>query len=301
MSDIKIHVFHTGEVCVAPDLPFGGENCNAVKASGVFGKKEDRLWLPVSAYLIEHPKGKLLVDTGWARDMSPNGEFDKKAQIKSLGSVVLYEVNQGRITVYVCAADLSVVDAAYEVFDFTLENNLKIDVLINNAGFGDAGAFAERDWQRHYEMVQLNVVALMQITHLFLKPMKEQGHGKIMNLSSVAAFCAGPDMSIYYATKAFVRSFSEAVAEEVKGTGITVTAVCPGPTATGFEKAADMGNKSTMFRFAKNADRVAIACYDAMQNGKVLLYEGAFVKLMNIGSRIAPRSITRKFAQKMNH
>ena len=80
----------TGEVCVAPDLPFGGDNSNAIKASGVFGKKEDRLWLPVSAYLIEHPKGKFLVDTGWAREMSPNGEFDKKAQIKSLGSVMLY-------------------------------------------------------------------------------------------------------------------------------------------------------------------------------------------------------------------
>ena len=88
MSNIKIHVFHTGEVCVAPDLPFGGDNSNAIKASGVFGKKEDRLWLPVSAYLIEHPKGKFLVDTGWAREMSPNGEFDKQAQIKSLGSVM---------------------------------------------------------------------------------------------------------------------------------------------------------------------------------------------------------------------
>ena len=97
MKNIKIHVFHTGEVCVAPDLPFGGDNSNAIKASGVFGKRKDRLWLPVSAYLIEHPKGKFLVDTGWARDMSPEGEFDKKAQIKSLGSLILYEVNQGRI------------------------------------------------------------------------------------------------------------------------------------------------------------------------------------------------------------
>ena len=102
MADIKIHVFHTGEVCVAPDLPFGGDNCNAVKASGVFGNKENRLWLPVSAYLIEHPKGKFLVDAGWARDVSPNGEFDKKAQIKSLGSVLLYEVNQGRIGLGQC-------------------------------------------------------------------------------------------------------------------------------------------------------------------------------------------------------
>ena len=102
MADIRIHVFHTGEVCVAPDLPFGGDHSNAIKASGVFGKKTDRLWLPVSAYLIEHPKGKFLVDTGWSREMSPKGEFDKKAQIKSLGSKLLYEVNQGRVALGEC-------------------------------------------------------------------------------------------------------------------------------------------------------------------------------------------------------
>ena len=102
MANIKIHVFHTGEVCVSPNLPFGGDDCNAIRASGIFDKKSNRLWLPVSAYLIEHPKGKFLVDTGWARDMSPEGEFDKKAQIKSLGSVILYEVNQGRIPMDEC-------------------------------------------------------------------------------------------------------------------------------------------------------------------------------------------------------
>ena len=98
MSEIRIHVFHTGEVCVAPDLPFGGDNSSAIKASGVFGRKEDRLWLPVSAYLIEHPKGKFLVDTGWCRDMSPEGEFDKKAQIRSLGSILLYKAKQQSTT-----------------------------------------------------------------------------------------------------------------------------------------------------------------------------------------------------------
>ena len=102
MDNIKIHVFHTGEVCVAPDLPFGGDNSNIIKASGMFGKKGDRIWLPVSSYLIEHPQGKLLVDTGWSRDMSPEGVFDKKAQIKSLGSLILYEVNQGRIGLGQC-------------------------------------------------------------------------------------------------------------------------------------------------------------------------------------------------------
>ena len=95
MSEIKIHVFHTGMVCVAPELPFGGEHCNPVKASGIFGKKSDRLWLPVSAYLIECEHGKILFDCGWHREISPNGEYDKEAQIKSLGGFALYKTNQG--------------------------------------------------------------------------------------------------------------------------------------------------------------------------------------------------------------
>ena len=91
----RVHVIHTGKVCVAPDLPFGGEKCSAIKASGVFGRKEDRLWLPVSCYLVEHPRGLVLVDAGWHRDMSPEGVFDRRAQVKSLGSRLLYRVNQG--------------------------------------------------------------------------------------------------------------------------------------------------------------------------------------------------------------
>ena len=102
MSNIKIHIFHTGKVCVSPNLAFGGDNCNPIKASGIFEKKENRLWLPVSSYLIEHPKGKFLVDTGWERGMSPNGVFDKKAQIKSLGSFILYLVNQGVVELGEC-------------------------------------------------------------------------------------------------------------------------------------------------------------------------------------------------------
>ena len=97
MAEIKIHVFHTGEVCVAPELPFGGEHCSTIKASGVFAKKSERLWLPVSAYLIECSHGKIIFDCGWHRNMSPDGVFDKKAQIKSLGSLPLYVTNQVRI------------------------------------------------------------------------------------------------------------------------------------------------------------------------------------------------------------
>ena len=97
MIMMKVHVLHTGEVRVSPYLPFGGDNCNLLKASGMTTPKEDWIWLPVSVYLIEHPKGLILVDTGWHRDMSPEGVYDKAAQIKSLGSRVLYNVNQGQI------------------------------------------------------------------------------------------------------------------------------------------------------------------------------------------------------------
>lgn len=94
---MRIHVFHTGEVRVSPYLPFGGDDCSLIKASGISTPKSKWLWLPVSAYLIEHPKGRILVDTGWHREMSPDGVYDRKAQIKSLGSLQLYMVNQGRI------------------------------------------------------------------------------------------------------------------------------------------------------------------------------------------------------------
>lgn len=95
MGKTLVHVLHTGQVCVAPALPYGGEHCNVVKASGLLGKKSDRLWLPVSAYLIECAHGRVLFDCGWHRNMSPRGEYDRKAQIASLGSVALYEMNQG--------------------------------------------------------------------------------------------------------------------------------------------------------------------------------------------------------------
>ena len=150
-------------------------------------------------------------------------------------------------------------------------------------------------------MVQVNITALMQLTHCFLRAMIERGDGSILNISSVASFCAGPDMSIYYASKAFVRSFSEALAEELKGTGVTVTALCPGPTATGFEKAAGMQSGSSMFNRASSAEEVAIAGAKAAERGRALMYPGGFAKLMSIGEHLLPRKITRKYARRMNH
>ena len=165
----------------------------------------------------------------------------------------------------VFACDLSDKDAAYEVFNYTLEKNIQIDILINNAGFGDFGNFWTVDQQKQSALLQVNIVALVQLTRLFMPGMIDRHYGKILNMSSVASFCAGPKMSLYYASKEFVRSFSEAIAEETKGTGVSVTALCPGPTATGFEQAAEMKN-SKMFTFFKpaSAKEVAVAGYRAM-------------------------------------
>lgn len=203
-------------------------------------------------------------------------------------------------TVHVCAQDLSVIDAAQEVFDFTLEQGVSVDVLVNNAGFGDFGDFATCDWAKQFNMVQVNIVAMMQLTELFVGPMIARGHGRILNMSSVASFSAGPKMSVYYASKEYVRCFSEAIADELKGTGVTVTALCPGPTSTGFEKAAAMkGSRMFAFKPATAAD-VAEAGYNALMKGKVLRYYGAFTNLANIGARLVPRSVSRSFARWIN-
>lgn len=208
---------------------------------------------------------------------------------------------QYRIKVWVFAQDLSKQNAAYEVFDFTIQNNIDIEILVNNAGFGDYGNFAEFGISRQQELLQVNIVSLVELTRYFLPLMLKRKSGQIINMSSVAAFCAGPKMSLYYASKAFVRSFSEAVAEEVKDSGVSVLALCPGPTATGFEKAADM-KVSKMFRFMKpkTAKQVAMAGYKSSCKGRTLCYYGASVKMMNIGSRIVPRSVSRKFARMIN-
>ena len=199
------------------------------------------------------------------------------------------------------ACDLSEEDAAERVYTFTRAEGLMVDNLVNNAGYGDQAAFVDSEWERQRGMVQVNIIALMQLTYLYGQDMREQGFGHILNLSSVAAFCAGPNMSIYYASKAFVLSFSEAVAEELRGTGITVTALCPGPTSTGFEQAANMEG-SKMFSMGRPATAADVAAhgYRAMQRGRTVVYYGAFTKAVNVAARLMPREVTRAFAGRIN-
>ena len=205
------------------------------------------------------------------------------------------------VDVRVFACNLAEENAAERVYTFTRTEGLVIDNLVNNAGYGDRAAFVDSDWERQRDMVQVNIISIMQLTYLYGQDMRARGFGHILNLSSVAAFCAGPYMSIYYASKAFVLSFSEAVAEELRGTGVTVTALCPGPTNTGFERAANMeGSKMFSMGHPASARDVAAHGYRAMQRGRTVVYDSAFTKAVNVAARLAPRAVIRTFAKRVD-
>lgn len=210
------------------------------------------------------------------------------------------ELEAEGVTVYVVPADLTREEEVDKVFAFTERNNLNVSILINDAGFGDFGEYSSCDYAKQRDMVNLNVLALMKLTRLYLPAMAENRGGKILNVASIASFQPGPLMSVYYASKAFVLSFSEALHSELKKTGVTVTALCPGPIRTGFEKAANLSN-SGLFKNMKVASAAQVASfgYKKMNKGKAVAVYGATNKLLIFLSRFAPRSFVRKVVHKI--
>ncbi len=174
------------------------------------------------------------------------------------------------------------------------------DVLVNNAGVGDFGEFATVDLDKTLAMIQLNVTSLTALTRHFLPGMLERGEGRIMNVASTASFQPGPLMAVYYATKAYVLSFSEAVAEETRGSGVTVTALCPGPTASGFQAAAEM-ELSPLVANRKLPSAAEVAAYGvkAMEHGDVVAVLGLVNKVMAASIRFTPRPVTRRLVHKL--
>lgn len=195
-----------------------------------------------------------------------------------------------RVTPLAC--DLGASGSAAQLMAQIDAQGLSVDILVNNAGFGDFGAFADSDINKQSSMVQLNVTTLMELTHAVLPAMRRKGYGKILNVASIAAFQQGPYMSVYYATKAFVLSFSQALARELKGSGITVTVLCPGPIDTGFVEAADLG-RSKLFRSlpVSTAKAVADYGYQALMKGKTVAVHRLSNKLLVFSVRFAPRSL----------
>jgi len=198
------------------------------------------------------------------------------------------------IDVATMAVDLSDEAGVEKLISEVKSRNLTIDTLMNNAGFGDFGDFAKADLAKNMEMIRLNISALTHLTHAFMQGMLKAGKGRIMNVASTASFMPGPGMAVYYASKAYVLSFSEALTRELKGSGVTVTALCPGPTDTGFAKLSGLGH-SLMHRMLPPATslEVAKAGYKAMLTGKAIEIPGIMNKLSAMTPRFSPRSMVR--------
>ncbi len=200
--------------------------------------------------------------------------------------------DQASIDVEVIVQDLTEPQAAKKVYDTVTEKGLTVDFLINNAGFGDYGAFTQRELSRQIEMIQLNIVALVELTYLFLSSMQQRGTGSIINVSSIAGFQPLPYLSIYAATKAFVLSFSEALWAENQGTNINILALCPGPTESNFFKVADFPDS---FANQNNgnltpAEEVVKEALEALEKDKSNTVPGGFSNQFIVNSsRFLPR------------
>jgi short-subunit dehydrogenase len=204
------------------------------------------------------------------------------------------------IAAHVVAADLALRDGAARVVAELGRLGAQIDFLVNNAGFGASGAFADLEIDRELEMIQVNVTALVELTRAFLPPMIARRSGRVLNVGSTAGFPPGPFMAVYYATKAFVNSFTEALSYELRGTGVTATVSCPGATATEFADVAG-NSRSLLFRLgAASASTVARQGYRAMMKGKPMVIHGLRNKLTVQSLRISPRALARSVAASLN-
>lgn len=210
------------------------------------------------------------------------------------------ELSAGDVEARVMPCDLARPEAGAELFAAVKEAEVAVDVLINNAGFATYGPFLEDDLARELQMIQLNAATLTDLAHRFGREMAARGYGRILNVASTAAFLPGPLMAVYYATKAYVLSFSEALAEEWHGTGVTVTTLCPGPTETGFQERADM-EESKLFRFASvmEVETVARAGYEGLMTGKRLVVPGLMNKLGIQAVRLTPRRLLPQIVRRL--
>ena len=203
------------------------------------------------------------------------------------------------VSVFVESMDLSSSNAANKLLKKLSAKKFEVTCLVNNAGFGTFGSFSSQDVLRQTEMINLNCTALMQLCHAVLPPMQKRKSGSILNVASTAAFQAGPGMAVYYASKAFVLSFSEALHDEVKAQGIKVSCLCPGPTDTDFFAVAD-ARHSRLTKLLGSADKVVDDGLSALRRNQALIVSGLMNKIFAQGNRISPRAVTRRITRLLN-
>ena len=204
------------------------------------------------------------------------------------------------IKAIVMAKDLSKPESANELFKEVKQAGLGIEYLVNNAGFADFGFFVSSDMNKYQDMINVNILTLTKLCRLFLPEMISRKRGKILNLASTAAFQPGPLMAVYYATKSYVLLFSEAINNELKGTGVTVTALCPGPTLSGFQDAANMlESKLVKGKKLPGAAEVAAYGYRSMMKGKSVAIHGIINWILVSSGRFVPRDIVTMISRKL--
>ena len=203
------------------------------------------------------------------------------------------------VAVETVAADLARPEAVAAVVAELERRGIAVETLVNNAGFASYGPFAESDLDRELAMIGVNVAALTHLTRRFLPGMLARGQGRILNVASTAAFQPGPLMAVYYASKAYVLSFSEALAEELRGSGVTVTALCPGPTATGFQERASLEESRLFQGTLMDARTVAAVGYAGLKAGKRVVIPGARNWLLAEAVRFAPRRAVTGMVRRM--
>ncbi|MGL5822280.1 MAG: SDR family NAD(P)-dependent oxidoreductase [Sarcina sp.] len=199
-------------------------------------------------------------------------------------------------TTYVISKDLSKSNSAKELYDYIKNLNLNVNILINNAGFGSMGKFIDLDLELQLNMIELNILSLTKLTYLFLQDMKNFKKGKILNIASLAAFCPGPYMAVYYATKSFVLSFSRALKEELRFSGITVISLCPGATKSDFSKTAN-ANTSLLFLAPMSTKRVALTAYYSSKLGLSLFIPGILNKFFALWLKLTPDILNMQFVR----
>jgi short-subunit dehydrogenase len=201
------------------------------------------------------------------------------------------------VTVHVLPKDLTQAEAPKQIYDEVRSLGVTVDYLVNNAGFGYRGFFHKQDWATNEAMIKLNILALAALTRLFVPDMVARHSGRILNLGSMAGFLPGPLNAVYYASKAFVISFSEAIANELRHTGVTVTVLCPGPTQSEFTRIAQMSDVN-LTRTMASTRRVAEAGYEAMLRGKTVIVPGLANKITIHGLlRLSPRRLSTRISR----
>jgi short-subunit dehydrogenase len=204
------------------------------------------------------------------------------------------------ITAMPFEANLADPAAAWHLFNALQSSGTLVDVVVNNAGFGLRGSVAELPLDRQLDMIQVNVTALTALTRLFLPAMLQRNRGGVLNVASTAAFQPGPLMAVYYATKAYAESFTEALAEEVHGTAVRVSCLCPGPTATEFAQAAAMTDSHLFRGGTMTSLEVARAGYEGWKRGDVLVVTGVSNRLGTVAARLLPRRTMRRITKRLN-